>query len=83
MSEQRRSIREIALEISEKWPKVHYAADPYMQAMRQIRSGQTMYGHDSVADIILRFIGNATTFRGADARRLKEELRTHLPPHGT
>jgi hypothetical protein len=32
------------------------------------------YGHDSAEDIVLRFLCNATGWRGEDARGIKKEL---------
>ena len=34
-----------------------------------------MYLYDTAGDIVRYFLANAQTFRGADARRLKEELK--------
>ena len=34
-----------------------------------------MYFYDTAGDIARYFLANAQTFRGADARRLKEELK--------
>lgn len=60
------------------WQNVHYSAVPYLAAMRQIRAGQTMYMNDTVDDVVRRFLGNASNWRGEDARRIKQELKTHL-----
>ena len=74
----KRSISEIALEISALWQNVHFSAVPYLSAMRQIQPGQTMYMNDTVDDVILRFLSNSQHWRGEDARRIKTELKTHL-----
>ena len=37
-----------------------------------------MYYYDTAGDIARYFLANAQTFRGADARRLKAELKSML-----
>jgi hypothetical protein len=70
-----RTLREIAQEIRRTWPKVNYAAEPYLAAMASLDSVRDNYGYDSGRSIVLYFISNATTWRGDDARRIKAELR--------
>tara|TARA_B100000900_G_scaffold411327_1_gene430797 strand:- start:266 stop:412 length:147 start_codon:yes stop_codon:yes gene_type:complete len=43
--------------------------------MSRMRSIKDDYGMDSGEEIVLRFLCNATTWRGADARRVKAELK--------
>jgi hypothetical protein len=33
------------------------------------------YGADSAESVVIYFLGNATTWRGEDARRIKSELK--------
>jgi len=79
MPETPRPIHEIAGEIVRTWPKVNYAAAPYLGAMTALDTISDKYGYDSCEEIVLRFLGNATSWRGDDARRLKAELRGLLP----
>lgn len=70
-----RPISEIAGEIERTWPKVNYAARPYLDAMHTLNSIEDDYIHDSGKSIVLYFLSNAGTYRGADARRIKAELK--------
>lgn len=70
-----RTIKEIALEIKSDWQNVNYAAAPYLDAMHYLESINDDYICDTGHDIVLRFLGNASTYRGDTARRLKAELK--------
>jgi hypothetical protein len=70
-----RPIYEIANEIERSWPKVNYAARPYLDAMKSLNRITDNYMFDSGKSVVLYFLSNATTFRGEDARRLKKELK--------
>ena len=78
-----RPIHEIADEINTTWSKlgkgVNYAAKPYLDAMRSLSSCSDAYGDDSGASVVRYALGNMTSFRGEAARRLKAELKQHLP----
>lgn len=69
-----RTIREIAYEIQSDWTKPYFGAVPYLKAMGQLNSVNDKYGWDSADSIIRYFLGNATTWRGETARRVKKEL---------
>lgn len=69
-----RSISAIATEIYRKWPKVNYAAKPYLEAMMSLDKITDTYICDSAESVVLYFLANATTWRGEDARRIKAEL---------
>lgn len=73
-----RPIRVIAYDISQHWQNVNYAAKPYLQAMREIDDIKGMFYADTNRDIVLRFLSNARTWRGADAKRIKAELKALL-----
>lgn len=78
-----RLIHEIARDIRLSWPKVHYAAEPYLGAMECLYTidqmyFDQMYFQDSARNIILYFLSNAGTWRGVDAKRLKAELNAML-----
>jgi hypothetical protein len=70
-----RSLSAIARDIRRTWPKIYFAAVPYLQAMAQLDGIDSDYGQDSAKSIVLYFLSNATTWRGEDARRLKAELK--------
>jgi hypothetical protein len=75
MSTQIRPLSEVAHEVYETWPKVNYAAKPYLTAMEQLDLITDAYGADSAASIVRYFLSNATGWRGEDAKRIKAELK--------
>jgi len=71
-----RPLYEIAAEISNDWKgKVYFGARPYLSAMSTLDSIEDNYVYDSGKSIVLYFLGNATTWRGETARRIKAELK--------
>ena len=70
-----RPVYQIARDIRKAWPKVNYAAVPYLDAMSSLSSPADNYGADSGKSIVLYFLGNATSFRGDAAKALKAELK--------
>lgn len=75
MSVQHRPLSEVANEVYETWPKVNYAAKPYLQAMETLDLITDSYGADSAASIVRYFLSNANGWRGEDAKRIKDELK--------
>ena len=73
-----RPIYEIAKDIRKDWPKPHFAARPYLEALLCIGNKGDAFGADSGASIVAYFLSNAATYRGDNARRLKAELRSHI-----
>jgi|ERR1700675_1499291 len=73
-----RSLRAIAREIRQTWPKVNYAAVPYLDAMGSLDSISDSYGCDGAKSIVLYFLSNVATWRGPDAKRIKAELKGML-----
>lgn len=73
-----RAIKEIAIEISEKWENISPHAFPYLEAMSTLNSIQDDYYADSARSVVLYFLSNARGFKGEDARRLKDELKALL-----
>lgn len=73
-----RTISDIAWEIRRKWNNPFYGAVPYLDAMVQLNSIEDDFGLDSARSIVIYFLGNATTWRGEDARRIKSELKALL-----
>jgi hypothetical protein len=73
---QPRPLHEIADEIKRDWGKaVNYAAKPYLSAMGNLDKITDTYGMDSARSIVNYFLGNATSWRGDTARRVKAELK--------
>jgi len=72
-----RPIYEIAREISRDWNPPNYAAVPYLHALHDLSSTAESYGYDSGKSIVLYFLSNANSWRGAVAKRCKAELKQH------
>ena len=70
-----RPLHEIAREIRKDWKNVHFGAKPYLDAMATLDSVNDNYGWDSGKTIVLYFLGNASTWRGETAKRIKAELK--------
>lgn len=73
-----RLIADIAVEITEDWKKPYFGAVPYLAAMHQLLTVDSMFGADSARTVILYFLSNAQTWRGPVARRIKAELNAML-----
>ena len=70
-----RPIHEIAEEIKVTWTKVNFAAHPYLEALRYLATAEDHHVADPAPSVAAYFLANASGFRGADARRLKAELK--------
>ena len=70
-----RPISVIAREIRKTWPKVNYAAEPYLDAMLTLNLITDRYLFEDAKTMVIYFLGNAQTWRGEDARRIKAELK--------
>lgn len=79
----KRTFQQIAKDIKSTWLNVYFGAVPYLEAMLELDTTDpnTMYYNDSAENIALYFLANASTFRGNDAKKLKEELKK-LINHG-
>lgn len=73
-----RTVREIAADIRATWPNVYFGAEPYIAAMEQFDSPADTYITENGGDILRRFLVNASRWRGQDARRIKNEIKTLL-----
>jgi hypothetical protein len=73
-----RSLRTIAREISRDWRPVYFGAVPYLEALHSLDNVRESYGDDDARSIVLYFLGNAQTWRGPVARRIKLELKALL-----
>lgn len=71
-----RPLYAIARDIRANWPKVNYAAAPYLQAMQNLESISDKHGFDDARSIVLYFLSNATSWRGEKAKAIKGELKT-------
>jgi len=75
MTTQTRPLHQIAAEIRRDWKKPYFGAVPYIEAMSELDSIDGMYYYDSAKSIVLYFLGNANTWRGDVAKRIKIELK--------
>lgn len=73
-----RTLRDIAVDITSNWPKVNFAAKPYLEAMYTLDSINDDYYQDSARSIVRYFLSNASGWRGTEAKRIKTELRAML-----
>jgi hypothetical protein len=73
-----RPIYEIARDIRTNWPKVNYAAAPYLAAMRDLNAISDKYIYDTGASVVRYFLANASSWRGPEAKRIKAELKAML-----
>ena len=73
-----RPIKVIAQDIRANWPKVNYAAKPYLDAMSSLNSIDENYMFDSGKSVVRYFLSNANTWRGDKAREIKAELKAML-----
>ena len=73
-----RPIHVITREIVRDWKKPYFGAVPYIEAMHTLDSINDPYYADSGKSIVAYFLGNAMTWRGETARRIKAELKAML-----
>lgn len=76
-----RPLQEIAAEITADWTALHGAAQPYIDAMSELRSADQPYWLETGSDVVRGFLNNAQTWRGEVARRVKLELKAILRDH--
>lgn len=76
--DKKRTFQQIAKDIKSTWLNVYFGAVPYLEALLTLDTTdpEALYGIEKAGDIARYFLANAQTFRGADSRRLKEELKT-------
>lgn len=72
---QQRPINAIARDVENYWPKVNYAARPYLDAMHHLSLISDKYYADSAKSVINYFLANASAFKGEHAKRIKTELK--------
>ena len=80
MSENKRTFQQIARDIKSTWLNVYFGAVPYLEALLTLDTTdpEALYGVETAGDITRYLLANAQTFRGADARKLKAELKSML-----
>nr|DAI13777.1 MAG TPA: hypothetical protein [Caudoviricetes sp.] len=80
MSKNKRTFQQIARDIKSTWLNVYFGAVPYLEALLTLDTTDpnAMYYYDTAGDIVRYFLANAQTFRGADANKLKAELKSML-----
>lgn len=78
--DKKRTFQQIARDIKSTWMNVYFGAVPYLEALLTLNTTDpnALYGIETAGDITRYFLANAQTFRGADARRLKAELKQML-----
>jgi hypothetical protein len=72
------TISDIARIVSATWPKVNYAAKPYLDAMRSLHSIGNAFHADDGKSIVLYFLSNASSYRGETAKLVKAELKKRV-----
>lgn len=77
-----RPLYQIAGDILCNWPRPSLHATPYIFAMRHLNTLADSYGADSALSVVLYFLSNASTWRGEEARRIKDELRSMVKASG-
>lgn len=73
-----RPLYAIVADIRANWPKVHYSARPYLDALTEAVSIHDTYIIGDHRSTVLGLLANMSTFRGPEARRLKDELQSLL-----
>lgn len=70
-----RSPAEIMADLRTHWAKPYFGAVPYIEALECLTSWSDNYVCDSARSLGAYLLGNMSTFKGDDARRLKAELK--------
>jgi hypothetical protein len=78
MDKKPRTFQQIARDIKSAWLNVYFGAAPYLEALLQLDTTdpKALYMCETAKDIAIYFLANARTFRGADAKMLKAELKS-------
>lgn len=76
--DKKRTFQRIAKDIKSTWLNVYFGAVPYLEALLTLDTTDpnALYMNETAGDITRYFLANAQTFRGADARMLKAELKS-------
>lgn len=77
-----RPLSVIARDIRTHWPNMSVHARPYANAMMSLNSIKDDFYSDSAQSVVLYFLSNAATWRGAEAKRIKAELKKMVRKNG-
>jgi hypothetical protein len=69
------TVAQLARLIVADWKNPYFGAKPYIVAMSSMSTVNDNYGADSGQMIVLYFLSNAGTWRGATAKAVKAELK--------
>lgn len=69
-----RPLSAIVQEIRADWPEPHRTAKLYIDVMGEMQSIGDWYGLEPGDMVVAHFLGNARSWRGATAKRIKAEL---------
>ena len=72
------SISELAALIRKNWKNVNFAAEPYLSAMFSLQTVNDRYMVEDGVSIVLRFLCNASSWRGPVAKLIKAELNKRV-----
>jgi hypothetical protein len=73
-----KSVGQLALIIQADWKKPYFGAVPYLNAMKTLHSVGDRFFAEGGHEIVLRFLANATFWRGSVAREVKAELKRRV-----
>lgn len=78
-----RSLSAIAGEIKDDYEgrqgkPVYFAAAPYVDAMSTMHNFESRYFEDGAEEIVIKLLGNLSTWRGETATRVRAELKAAL-----
>ena len=76
----KRTFQQIAKDIESTWLNVYFGAAPYLEALLTLDTSNpnAPYYYETAGGIALGFLANASSFRGAEAKKLKAELKSLL-----
>lgn len=76
----KRTFSEIVKEIRKLWKNPYFGAVPYLDALEEIHSTSpdAPYLFETAGDLVPYLLANMSTFRGDDAKRIKQELKSMI-----
>lgn len=73
-----KNLSELASVVYRNWPKVNFAAAPYLEALVSLDNIDDSYGADSGRSVVAYFLANASSWKGEVAKAVKKELNRRL-----
>lgn len=70
-------LRSLAIFVRQAWVNPYFGARPYIEALCWL-DGNGMYGCDDWRMLTLYFLSNARTWKGEEARLVKEEMKRRV-----